>query len=955
MRSSITTNVVNSGGGTGILFLGLRRVSSLTLAIQAYHEEPINSSLLRVPPGAIGEPDRGADCRYSTSLRNLMKGALMLTPVTGNADRHSKVDPFQDLAEGARRRLWADGRVREYGAGAVIVAPGDPGHRVRFLISGSASVLMGSQDTRDIPVEVLSAGDIIGEISYLTERPSPFNSRVVAREVSRVLEIPAPVFDEILREYPDAAVSVLRNLSRKVIRLDQSVYQKTRKKRALQDLISRQDHLLRDYYVSQTVRRRAGRRLEELAHSHRPVLVTGETGVGKEFLAHAIYEKSTHHKGIFLYVDLLRTFGDEETPGDHSTIPAEGEETTAEQMRLFFGVEAAEEGSGRDTLGYLELTEEGTLLVRGIEQLTRTMQIKLLETLRSGSCKKVGAEISHNVDFRLIGTTNLDADKITREEHPLLHYLLGNSLTIPPLRRRRKEIPSLVDHYVTQYGKELHKQIQEVPKETVKTLVSYSWPGNDRELATTLKRAVLLAEDGVLRPEDISYDLRRIEADGKLNLMRLPALRATLKSPLFPAVLQSAAAPFFFILLVLLFLGPADPVHNVGGLFSWAVGWPTMVFGAFLWARFWCTLCPMGTLSNLAKKIISWELPFPAFLKRYSDWIVAGSVMFIIWLETATSIRNSPLNTGILLLTIFLLAVIVSVIFERQSWCRYLCPLGCMMGVFAKVSPIELRADRNVCASQCTSNECFVGAGKRPGCPFGQMVPSLRSNRFCKLCATCVKNCPHGAISLNLRVPGREIWEIKQAAAITALLVVSMFGGLLSEMLHKMPIYDLWSGYLHSVPHIALFSLFFVAVVVVVNLIVYTASIISRTVSGETVQENFARYGLALLPLVLTAFMAFHLYYLIYVGVQFPIILWETFKFEIFHQLVITVPLSWTHLCQKILIWLGLAGSLIIGLRLSRGKHEKLFDVWLEFLPHGAVAVGFAFVLLNAIQAFFYK
>ena len=80
-----------------------------------------------------------------------------------------------------------------------------------------------------------------------------------------------------------------------------------------------------------------------------------------------------------------------------------------------------------------------------------------------------------------------------------------------------------------------------------------------------------------------------------------------MRSPLFPAIFQSAATPFFFILLVLLFLGPADPMKNPAALFSWAVGWPTLIIGAFVWARFWCSLCPIGTLSKLAKKIIALE------------------------------------------------------------------------------------------------------------------------------------------------------------------------------------------------------------------------------------------------------------------------------------------------------------------------------------------------------------
>ncbi len=881
----------------------------------------------------------------------------MSQPASGTNLPALSQDPFQDLSEELRAAIREKGRVRKYPAEATVVPAGDEGYLIRFLISGSATVVLHDQDGQDITVESLRPGDLVGEVSYLTGRPSPLDSEVVAENSCTVLEIPAPEFQKILADYPDAAISVLRNLARKVIRLDRSVSKNIRKKRALQTLISRQDHLFPDYFVSETVRRRTGKQLEELALWPGPILVTGETGVGKEFMAHAVYGMSHHHKRVFLFLDLLRPLAQADLAADYCELSEQTSDSTEEQMKLFFGFETSGDGNSVvATPGYLELTEEGTLLVRGIEQLTPAMQVKLLKTLQTRRFSRVGGTGEQSSDFRLIGTTNLDASEISLEKHPLLFWLLGHSLDIPPLRKRRKEIPVLVQHYVNQYCQELHKDIRRLPKETLKTLVTYSWPGNDRELATTLKRAVLLSEDGILRPQDVYFDVRRIEGDGKINLLRLPALRAAIKSPLFPAIFQSAAAPFFLILLVLLFLGPVEPLKNLGGLFSWAVGWPTMIFGAFLWARFWCSVCPMGTLSHLAKRIISLNVPFPSFLKQHSDWIVAGSALFIIWLETATDIRNSPFNTGILLLTIFLMALVISVIFERQSWCRYLCPLGGMMGVFAKVSPFELRADRNLCASQCTSNECFVGTAGREGCPFGQMVPTLRSNRFCKMCAMCVKNCPHGAINLNLRVPGREIWEMKQVIAITSLLVISMYGGLLSDMLHTGVAYYAWSAHVPDMPELLRFTLFFVAVVAAANLLVLMASAVSSLSSDDdTIKENFARYGLALLPLVFSGYLAFHLYYLINLGVHFPILLWQTFQFEIFHQLIVTVPPGWTLFMQRSFVWIGLVGSIVMAYRLSRGRQNTFSKMVSEFLPHAAVAVCLALLLLRAIRLYFYS
>jgi len=863
--------------------------------------------------------------------------------------------PFSSVSMAVRDAIWNKGTIREYFEGSVISETGESSDSVSLLLEGRASVRLVEPDGPSIKVEELGPGDLIGEISLLTESQAPFHFQVQADEKCRLLEIPAPQFEIILRESPDCALTILKSLARKVIRLDRSVYNNVRKKRALQTLISKQEHLFPDYFVGETVRRRTMRRLEELADYRGPILITGETGVGKEFMAHAVYGMSGHFKRVFLYLDLLRPLQLVSPAGDYCELPRSPEDATDEQMRLFFGYEIVhDDGSKIETPGYVELTEDGTLLVRGIEQLTHEMQAKLLETLKSGTFRKVGSESYQSCNFRLIGTTNLDVSEIMEEKQPLLKWLSSHSVNVPPLRKRRKEIPPLIDHYVHQYSQELHKVIDEIPKETIKTLLNYSWPGNDRELATTLKRAVLLAEEGVLRPQDIYFDLRRIEADGKINLLKVTALKTAVRSPLFPAIFQSMAAPFFFILLVLLFFGPADPVNNIGGLFSWAIGWPTMIFGAFFWARFWCTLCPMGTLSNLAKKLISWDIPFPSWLKHRSDWIISASALFIIWLEIATDMRASPFNTGLLLLTIFLLAVIISIVFERQSWCRYLCPLGGMMGVFAKVSPIELRADRNVCASQCTTNDCYVGTKNREGCPFGQMAPTLRSNRFCKLCGNCIKNCPHDAINLNFRVPGREIWEMRQVGYVTAFLVISLFAGLLSELSQRGPLYDQWIQLLPGYSHLTVFTGFFLLSIGVANLLVWVAAQLSRQASAETTQENFARYGLALLPLVLTGYMAFHLYYLINLGVYFPAILWQAFEFEIFRQLVITVPPSWVLLIQQLFIIAGLTGTLVIMYRLGRARQSTTIRALQEAVPHGLVAVFFAFLSMKVMRDFFF-
>ncbi|MHB8203614.1 MAG: Crp/Fnr family transcriptional regulator, partial [Desulfomonilaceae bacterium] len=316
----------------------------------------------------------------------------MQESIADNFTSRGLKDPFLEYPEPVRSALWEMGVLRDFARGDCIVSAGDLGDNVRFLVSGRAQILVHEQGGSDIPVDSLSTGDLIGEISFLTGIPTPTNSEVIAEENSTVLEIPAAGFESVLKSNPDFMISVLKNLARKVIRLDQNVYKNARKKRALQNIISREDHLFPDYFVGETVRKRVGRQLEELAGSVWPVLITGETGVGKEFLAHAMYKMSPHHQRVFLFMDLLRPMTAEDNSLNYCELPEETADPTEQQMRLFFGSETRGGGQTRiETPGYLELTEEGTLLVRGMEHLTLLMQNRLLFTLKNGKFKKVGA------------------------------------------------------------------------------------------------------------------------------------------------------------------------------------------------------------------------------------------------------------------------------------------------------------------------------------------------------------------------------------------------------------------------------------------------------------------------------------------------------------------------------------------------------------------------------------
>ncbi len=871
------------------------------------------------------------------------------------------LSPFSDkdirdhLPAPLRRLAYEKDVVHEFEQGSLILDKETSANHVAYLISGSASVVLRNEDNERISVDTRGQGDIFGGIEFFTGVPWKSDTDLVAEEPVTALIISSEDFEKLIRENPDFIVGLTKNLVRKIMSLDRLMLRSKLKRRMLHSLISQEYQIFPDYVIGEHVQNRLAKNIEHLAESDGPALVIGESGVGKEIIAYQMYKMSPHGKEVFLVLDLHRASDSWLSSPLEDPKDSNEDSLTEKQLKLLFGFEEVlRDGATKETPGYFELSEDGTLLIRGIEKLTPICQMKLMEAIVTDTFRRHGGIAQFQAKVRLIATTRLAPRQITLEDHPLIFGLLQRSITIPPLRERRAEIPGLIQHYLTKYQAELNRNLSDVPEETLKTLLNYSWPENDLELANTLKRAILVCEAGALRPQDIYFDLQRVQGTKKFNLFKFSFIKKAFLSPLYPASLQSAATPFFFLILLFLFLGPSDPMNNPAALISWALGWPILIVGSLLWARFWCSVCPIGVIANLAKRILSYEKPFPTFLKRHSDFLIAGAVLFVIWFETATNIRNSPAKLGLLLLAMLLSAILVSIVYERQSWCLYLCGLGGMVGVLSKTSFLELRANSAICIAECSSNECYVGTADNVGCQFGHAGPRLRSNRVCRLCGQCVKNCPHSAITLNLRPPGEEIWQLSQRHAGTAFLVLGMIGGLFSEMVSKMPEYhSLASG--APLSPVLFFTLVFFTIIISLNLMTLASAQISRQMFGDSLRQNYARFGLALLPLTLACFTAFHVYYLINLGVQIPILISRYFDIEILRSLIITVEPNTTRFIQYSVIFVGLVWTLVTDFKLGQWSDKSWSKKLIGLAPHAFVGLTISVLMVKAINAFFYN
>jgi polyferredoxin len=136
-----------------------------------------------------------------------------------------------------------------------------------------------------------------------------------------------------------------------------------------------------------------------------------------------------------------------------------------------------------------------------------------------------------------------------------------------------------------------------------------------------------------------------------------------------------------------------------------------------------------------------------------------GGLLAIIWSEQVFSMSEHPFPSGILLAALMGMAILFALLFRRESWCRYACPLGNIGAIFALPAVLNVRSNPSVCSTYCRTHDCHKGNDSRPGCPVFHHPLYARDGHHCKLCFSCLKSCPHGSAKLYLRAPLQSLWR----------------------------------------------------------------------------------------------------------------------------------------------------------------------------------------------------
>lgn len=341
-----------------------------------------------------------------------------------------------------------------------------------------------------------ASNPVLAELSFICVPIKAGNSVIGSLSTDKLFPPEVPFAEDV------RLLSIIASMISQAVKLRQAAQEERR--RLLEENDRLQEELKNRFRPQNLVGNSEGmnsmfRLVAQVSRSDATVLVRGETGTGKDLVAHAIHYNSARAAKPFIKVNCAAL--------PDSVIESE---LFGHERGAFTGAVAARKGR-------FELAHGGTLFLDEIGDLSSATQVKLLRVLQDGEFERVGGNATQRSDVRVIAATNRNLEElIEREEFRAdLYYRLNVfPIHIPPLRERKTDLLLLADYFVAKYGGENHKQIKRITTPAIDMLMSYHWPGNVRELENCIERAVLLSNDDVIHGHHLPPTLQTAEASG---------------------------------------------------------------------------------------------------------------------------------------------------------------------------------------------------------------------------------------------------------------------------------------------------------------------------------------------------------------------------------------------------------------------------------------------------------
>jgi DNA-binding NtrC family response regulator/ferredoxin len=687
-------------------------------------------------------------------------------------DTISGIRLFSGLESMDLERIVGRLTLRDFDAGAIILPRHEPALELYVILSGRVRVELLDPLGQILNLTELGIGNVIGERAILTdERRSADVRAITAVQAAR---LGRSDFEELLQEVP----LLYANLSRILAgQLGSWAHRHQREESEHREVITNIIgwQLLPEFGAFPGASRWVqllNQRLQLLAATRSHVLILGEPGTWKDLAARLIHFHSDADRPV-LFLDCA------------SPPPVLTEETSvtdsAAQNSLLLGLaqEAALFGHApegavyplRTRRGMIELAAGGDIILRNIDCLTPAVQEELVEFMESGHFTRRGETKLRSAQVRVIATSGKPLQPLIESGkfNGLLHQMLATeTVELAPLRERKKDIPVIARSLLKSLNAKHNKNVRRLSQDAQNVLVDHDWPLNTTELYQVVSRAVVVCNDETIQPEHISLQGHPF-GGGRFNLLTIPAVERLARDPRFPYLIRWVTVPLFLAITLYTLFGPR--IENPANLAAWTMGWPALIVTAFLFARGWCSFCPLeavGGYLGVTSRVVRDPAPW---LRRWGTSLSMGGLIAILLMEQATGMFTYAPATGLLLSGILIATVSADLVIGRRGWCKFLCPLGRIVSLLSRISPLEMHSNHNVCLSRCRVDDCI----KEKGCPMGLHPTGIDSSDHCVLCLNCVRSCPHHSMQLDLRNPSSGVLNkarrgLKEACSSVALV-----------------------------------------------------------------------------------------------------------------------------------------------------------------------------------------
>lgn len=796
----------------------------------------------------------------------------------------------------------------QHATGEIISAQGGEAKYLYLLLAGQVEIVQTDAEGFEHRIASLVQGEIFGERALLMgDRRS---ADVIASGVVRVARLPWPALRELMQQHPQLYDNLCRRLAHQLGNWSIRHQRDEREARELlTNLVGWQ--VLPEFDSFPGVSpwaRQLNQQIAQMAHDQQHVLIQGERGTWKELVARLIHYHCDDQSRPILYLncaDPPPVLKQQDDRRNHRRDPLL---TALAQESALFGHAPDSlvytEGTRR---GYLELGDGGELILENIEFLDLRVQQVLAEFLCSGVLYRRGEEEAHYSDVRLIATSDENLAELVTQGlfHAELYELLKpHNIKLQPLRERKKDIPVIAKRLLVQLNSKHHKQVRGFSQEAINRLVDYHWPLNGQELQQVVDRAVAVCGGELILPEQIFLNITAEADSQRLNLLQLPIVRRLFEQGKYPQRLLWLTVPIFSLILLGCLFGPAQ--QNPANLLVWGVWWPFLLLWVWVTGRSWCSFCPLEGLAKLWPWQMWWREP--QWLQKYGSLLALSGCILLLWLEQQGQLFLRAPGTAHLLLALLGMALISQHLFGQRRWCKYLCPLGWLVGRAARYSMLKLRSNNNVCLSQCQVDDCI----REKECPMGLHPTAAEKSDDCVLCGSCIRHCPHDAIRLDLRFPWQGVLAAPSTSALDALLPPLLLAVVLAVRgAEKVVPQSSWG-----------WSFLLMAVLVLCSFALATIP-----QPAHSWQQRFVLFGVASLPLALSALFGLFFRELLEQGPQLPLMLfgdsWLTQQLP-GQQL----NLGTLHILMPLLLLIGLGFSWFLLQRLQ-GKQAGPKNNWL--------------------------